>query len=233
MRPKPYVIYWRLPTRRQRNSCATTRLTCLLPGSWSMPVSGRLSQSFLTVARRLTRRANRWQSGLRRSERGSTRIWRQAWKCSARPDKRARHHPYLGMPLVPVAAKKYAPVKRARQNGVTRRRETGILSGVGSARLLQLSPSRDVYDVCIIGSGAAGGAAAKVLTDRGLRVVMLEAGPMLDVAKHYTEHTWVYNLQHRGLGVGGSGYNSEGNRELDVAHIGRLPGEPYSNAPGS
>jgi choline dehydrogenase-like flavoprotein len=62
---------------------------------------------------------------------------------------------------------------------------------------------------------------------------MLEAGPMLDVAKHYTEHTWVYNLQHRGMGVGGSGYNAEGNRELDVAHIGRIPGEPYSNAPGS
>ena len=33
------------------------------------------------------------------------------------------------------------------------------------------------YDVCIIGSGAGGGTAAKVLTEGGLSVVMLEAGP--------------------------------------------------------
>lgn len=99
---------------------------------------------------------------------------------------------------------------------------------------LQIIRSPKVYDVCIVGSGAAGGAAAKVLTERGLDVVMLEAGPMLDVAKHYTEHTWTYNLQHRALGVGGSGYNAEGSRELDVAHIGgRFRGEPYSNAADS
>ena len=32
-------------------------------------------------------------------------------------------------------------------------------------------------DVCIIGAGASGAAAAKVLTERGMRVVMLERGP--------------------------------------------------------
>src|SRR3954452_3234370 len=32
-------------------------------------------------------------------------------------------------------------------------------------------------DVCIIGAGASGGAAAKVLTERGIRVVALERGP--------------------------------------------------------
>ncbi len=94
--------------------------------------------------------------------------------------------------------------------------------------------SPKVYEICIVGSGAAGGAAAKVLTERGFDVVMLEAGPMLDVSKHYTEHLWAYNLEHRGYGIGGSGYNAEGNREFDVAHIGnRIKGEPYTSAPGS
>ena len=38
-------------------------------------------------------------------------------------------------------------------------------------------PRPKTYDVCIIGSGAGGGTAAKVLTEGGLSVVMLEAGP--------------------------------------------------------
>ena len=42
--------------------------------------------------------------------------------------------------------------------------------------------SPKVYDVCIIGSGAGGGTAAKVLTEGGLNVVMLEAGPLLNPA---------------------------------------------------
>ena len=41
----------------------------------------------------------------------------------------------------------------------------------------QVVRSPKVFDVCIIGSGAAGGTAAKVLTEGGLNVVMLEAGP--------------------------------------------------------
>lgn len=74
--------------------------------------------------------------------------------------------------------------------------------------LFQVIRSPKVYDVCIIGSGTAGGAAANVLTEHGFGVVMLEAGPMLDVSKHYTEHTWTYDLPHRGYRVGGSGCTS-------------------------
>ena len=42
--------------------------------------------------------------------------------------------------------------------------------------MLQVGPARKIYDVCIVGSGAGGGTAAKVLTEGGLNVVMLEAG---------------------------------------------------------
>ena len=47
----------------------------------------------------------------------------------------------------------------------------------------QVIRSPKIYDVCIIGSGAAGGAAAKVLTEGGVTVVMLEAGPALNPAR--------------------------------------------------
>ena len=40
------------------------------------------------------------------------------------------------------------------------------------------SPQKlDTYDVCIVGSGAGGGMVAKMLTEAGADVVMLEAGP--------------------------------------------------------
>ena len=61
----------------------------------------------------------------------------------------------------------------------------------------QVVSSPKEYDVCIIGSGAGGGTAAKVLTEGGLNVVMLEAGPPLN-PKDFKEHVWPYQLPHRG-----------------------------------
>jgi choline dehydrogenase-like flavoprotein len=55
--------------------------------------------------------------------------------------------------------------------------------------MLQVLRSPKIYDVCIIGSGAAGGAAAKVLTEGGVSVVMLEAGPPLGPAKDFKEQS--------------------------------------------
>ena len=43
----------------------------------------------------------------------------------------------------------------------------------------------DIYDAIVVGSGAAGGWAAKELTERGLRTVLLEAGRSLDLAQDF------------------------------------------------
>src|SRR2546429_5303058 len=96
----------------------------------------------------------------------------------------------------------------------------------------QVARSPKIYDVCIIGSGAAGGTAAKILTEGGLSVVMLEAGPPLNPEKDFKEHVWPYQLPHRGAGVGGKA--SENFSEF-LAPNGAwdIDGEPYTVAAGS
>jgi len=90
-----------------------------------------------------------------------------------------------------------------------------------------------VYDVCIIGSGAAGGAAAKVLTEGGANVLMLEAGPSLNPAEDFKEHLWPYDLPHRGGGVGGKLKGEEADEFMAPNGAWEIPGEPYVSAPGS
>jgi len=55
------------------------------------------------------------------------------------------------------------------------------------------------FDVVVVGSGAAGGMAAHELCRAGARVLMLEAGPMLDLEKDFFHHRMVYEFPHRGL----------------------------------
>ena len=90
-----------------------------------------------------------------------------------------------------------------------------------------------VYDVCIVGSGAAGGAAAKVLTEGGASVVMLEAGPPLKPAKDFKEHLWPYELPHRGAGVGGTLKGEEADEFMAPNGAWEIEGEPYISAAGS
>ena len=59
--------------------------------------------------------------------------------------------------------------------------------------------AQPVYDAIVVGSGATGGWAAKELTEKGLRVIMLEAGRKLDPAKDYKMLAWPYDLKHRNL----------------------------------
>lgn len=94
--------------------------------------------------------------------------------------------------------------------------------------------SPKVCDVCIIGSGAAGGTAAKILTEGGLDVVMLEAGPTLNPDKDFKEHVWPYELVHRGAGIAGMYYDIPYVNEFTAPNaFFNIKGEPYTNAPGS
>ena len=66
---------------------------------------------------------------------------------------------------------------------------------------MQVIRNRQVYDVCIVGSGAGGGMAAKVLTEAGAQVVMLEAGPMFDTGKDGFMFKWAYDSPRRGAAI--------------------------------
>jgi choline dehydrogenase-like flavoprotein len=55
-----------------------------------------------------------------------------------------------------------------------------------------------VYDAIVVGSGAAGGMAAHVLTARGLKVLLLEAGKKLDIDKELKSTEWPYDHPRRG-----------------------------------
>lgn len=57
---------------------------------------------------------------------------------------------------------------------------------------------RESFDVCIVGSGAAGGTAAKELTEAGARVVVLERGEWVSPSRFRT-HWLPYRLPFRGL----------------------------------
>jgi choline dehydrogenase-like flavoprotein len=54
------------------------------------------------------------------------------------------------------------------------------------------------YDVLIIGSGASGGMAAYTLTQKGLKCLMLDAGPAIDFERHLGPKA-VYDLPYRGF----------------------------------
>ena len=68
--------------------------------------------------------------------------------------------------------------------------------------MFQVKRSPQVFDVVVVGSGAGGGTAVKVLTDLGVSVALLEAGPMLNPAKDFKEHVLPYQVDHRGAGSG-------------------------------
>ncbi|MFN7924898.1 MAG: GMC family oxidoreductase [Bryobacteraceae bacterium] len=103
--------------------------------------------------------------------------------------------------------------------------------------MAQIKPAdQEVFDVVVVGSGAGGGTAAHVLTAKGIRVALLEAGPMLDVAKEYKEHKWPYDYDHRGAEEGGKTYFNKGKPFGFFATTSggwELDGEPYTVAPGS
>jgi choline dehydrogenase-like flavoprotein len=93
---------------------------------------------------------------------------------------------------------------------------------------MQIIRNRTVYDVVIVGSGAGGGMAAKVLTEAGASVVMLEAGAMFDTRTDTKMMAWPYQSPRRGLPIPERQFG-----EFDAGWGGwTLEGEPYTSAPG-
>lgn len=99
--------------------------------------------------------------------------------------------------------------------------------------MTQSNSSSKTYDVCIIGSGAGGGTAAKVLCEGGVEVVMLEAGPLVHPETDFKEHIWPYELAHRGAGIGGRERLQLNNEFMAPNGFWDIEGEPYTTAPGS
>jgi choline dehydrogenase-like flavoprotein len=60
-----------------------------------------------------------------------------------------------------------------------------------------VNANRSEYDAVVVGSGATGGWAAKQLTEAGMTVAVLEAGPKI-TPKDFSEHVQPFQLKYRG-----------------------------------
>lgn len=92
------------------------------------------------------------------------------------------------------------------------------------------------YDVVVVGAGAGGGTMSRVLGEKGIKVALLEAGPMLDPEKDFKTNKWPYDYGHRGSGPGGRAYFGRGQAYgffTAVSGGWQLDGEPYTTAPGT
>lgn len=90
---------------------------------------------------------------------------------------------------------------------------------------MQIIESPKTYDVIIVGSGAGGGMATKILADAGLKVAVVEAGPFFDPANpgQRTQLKWPYESPRRGAGT------QRAFGEFDMAYGGwSIEGEPYN-----
>jgi choline dehydrogenase-like flavoprotein len=93
---------------------------------------------------------------------------------------------------------------------------------------MQIGTRAKEYDVCIVGSGAGGGMAAKVLTEGGADVILLEAGPMWAADKDGAMFAWNYSSPRRGAGSRARPFG-----EFDGCLGGwDIEGEPYTVAEG-
>lgn len=94
----------------------------------------------------------------------------------------------------------------------------------------QIKQKGPVYDICIVGSGAGGGMAAKILSEAGLKIALLEAGPKYDPAdpQQITQLKWPDASPRRGAST------TRPFGDFDAAYGGwEIEGEPYTASAGT
>jgi choline dehydrogenase-like flavoprotein len=94
---------------------------------------------------------------------------------------------------------------------------------------------QDVHDVVVIGSGAGGGTVTKVLADLGVRVLLMEAGPMVTM-DDFKNLASPLDYWHRGAGAAAEWYTTNQGQPFqqpNVVFAPNLTDEPYTVAPGS
>jgi len=90
---------------------------------------------------------------------------------------------------------------------------------------MQIIESPQEYDAIIVGSGAGGGMATKVLSEAGLKIALLEAGPFFDPRdpETRTQLRWPWESPRRGASstrAFGDFHMSYGDWDIE--------GEPYT-----
>jgi choline dehydrogenase-like flavoprotein len=94
---------------------------------------------------------------------------------------------------------------------------------------LQIKKQPKNYDVIIVGSGAGGGMAAYTLSKAGLKVCLLEAGPMYDPAKNVTQLKNPWESPRRGAATKFRPFG-----DFDACYWGwEIDGEPYTKVNGT
>jgi choline dehydrogenase-like flavoprotein len=94
---------------------------------------------------------------------------------------------------------------------------------------LQVKVQSKKYDAIIVGSGAGGGMAAYMLAHAGLKVCLLEAGPMYDPAKNVMQLKWPWESPRRGASTAFRPFG-----DFDACYGGwQIDGEPYTKKDGT
>ena len=95
---------------------------------------------------------------------------------------------------------------------------------------MHIKETPETYDAIIVGSGAGGGMATKILSEAGLNIAVVEAGPFFDPAKpeHQTQLKWPWESPRRGAGT------TRVFGDFDAAYGGwDIEGEPYTRNKGT
>ena len=93
----------------------------------------------------------------------------------------------------------------------------------------QIKKQAKKYDAVIVGSGAGGGMAAYILAHAGLKVCIVEAGPLYDPVKNITQFKKPWESPRRGASTRLRPFG-----DFDASYGGwELEGEPYTKAGGT